>query len=108
MAAYAMLQAYSGFEYDMVRHWIGFKPVVEGDFRCFWSLGKIWGTYERQDGVQRIHVLHGTTRLAAIGLGGTAVKFNGEPVAGHGDGRDWRFGELLTVQAGDVLECGEA
>lgn len=45
MASYALLNALSGFEFDMVRGMIGFDPVrMDGDtFRCFWSLDSGWG-----------------------------------------------------------------
>ncbi len=70
MAAYAMLQAYSGFRYDMTRKVIGFAPVVSGDFRCFWSLGKIWGEMVREGGASAVKILHGEAGFDRIeGLG---------------------------------------
>ena len=40
MASYALLNTFSGFEYDMVEGMIGFNPIETGDddFKCFWSL----------------------------------------------------------------------
>ena len=77
MASYAMLQAYSGFCYDMVRGMIGFHPVLPGDFRCFWSLGTIWGTYERNGAEQKICILHGEGTFSAFRLTADSVSRNG-------------------------------
>ncbi|MEZ4729679.1 MAG: GH116 family glycosyl-hydrolase [Caldilineaceae bacterium] len=45
MASYALLNAFSGFQFDMVNQTIGFNPVrtKDGHFRCFWSLDSGWG-----------------------------------------------------------------
>ena len=45
MASYALLNAYSGLKFDMVRQEIGFAPAqtIGGRFQCFWSLGTAWG-----------------------------------------------------------------
>lgn len=46
MASYALLNAFSGFTFDMVEGVLGFNPVKLGrrPFRCLWSLGTGWGT----------------------------------------------------------------
>lgn len=51
MASYALLNALSGFSFDMAARRIGFRPPIEAcalagkEFRCFWSLDGGWGTY---------------------------------------------------------------
>ena len=102
MAAYAMLQAYSGFSYDMTAGVIGFAPVPDGDFRCFWALGAFWGVYERSGGEERIKVLHGGARLAGFRMASAAsVAKNGETLPSR------RNGGLLqcavAAAAGDEL-----
>ena len=105
MASFAMLQAYSGFRYDMVRGMIGFRPVVNGDFRCFWSLGKIWGEYERSGTVQFIRVLHGSAEFSAFGIPAcTTVLRNGVPLHGTFSAEEWIAGSPVHAGAGDVLE----
>lgn len=105
MASFAMLQAYSGFCYDMVRGMIGFRPVVNGDFRCFWSLGKIWGEYERSGAVQFIRVLHGSAEFSAFGIPAcTTVLRNGVPLHGTFSAEEWIAGSPVHAGAGDVLE----
>ncbi|REE70542.1 uncharacterized protein (DUF608 family) [Paenibacillus taihuensis] len=87
MASYSLLQAFSGFEYDMVQGMIGFHPQhshhnvgpvessesVEGSegselFRTFWSLDKAWGTYEADAEGARLHVLGGKLPLTRFKL----------------------------------------
>ena len=92
MAAYAMLQAYSGFRYDMTKGSIGFRPIVEGDFRCFWSLGSVWGEYVRSGGTEEIRILSGEAEFREIGVSGTRGTKNHEAIA-------WP----CRVQAGDIL-----
>ena len=45
MASYALLNAFSGFEFNLPAGHIGFRPLrlVDGRFRCFWSLDPAWG-----------------------------------------------------------------
>ena len=45
MASYALLNAFSGFSFDLVQGMLGFDPVrsPQGKFRCFWSLDSGWG-----------------------------------------------------------------
>ena len=104
MASFAMLQAYSGFRYDMTRGMIGFRPVSGGNFRCFWSLGTVWGLYEREGAVQRIRILHGTAEFRSFALPAQSLKLNGNAVAATFRDGEWKTGELLSVKAKDTLE----
>ena len=104
MASFAMLQAYSGFRYDMVRGMIGFRPVADGDFRCFWSLGGIWGEYERTGTVQTIRILHGSAEFSAFGILSGTVLRNGIPLVGTVSAEEWSAESPVHVGAGDVLE----
>ncbi len=53
MASYALLNALSGFSFDMAAGRIGFKPAsalcppVTQEFRCFWSLDGGWGVFSQ-------------------------------------------------------------
>jgi uncharacterized protein (DUF608 family) len=94
MAAYAMLQSYSGFTYDMTAKCIGFAPVVPGDFRCFWSLGQVWGSYCRSENGQKIIIGGGEAELEKFELASFTKQYlNGVEFTGK-----------VTVSAGDVLE----
>jgi non-lysosomal glucosylceramidase len=70
MASYALLLALSGFEFDMVKGCVAFNPprTVNGRFRCFWSLGEGWGTFEMRPGRATITVECGRLRVSALKL----------------------------------------
>ncbi len=103
MASFAMLQAYSGFKYDMVRGMIGFAPVLDGDFRCFWSLGKVWGEYERKNGEQIIRILHGGAEFKSFGISAEKVYLNGVELTGKTENGEWIADSALDVKAGDEI-----
>jgi uncharacterized protein (DUF608 family) len=66
MASYTLLNAMSGFEYDMTKGMIGFSPAVNGEFRTFWSLDGAWGTAEITPNALNIVVLYGALQLSMI------------------------------------------
>lgn len=70
MASYSLLQAYSGFEYNMVEGMIGFKPVqsIDGFFRVFWSLDMGWGIFEMSPEQVNLQVLGGKLELKVLKL----------------------------------------
>lgn len=104
MASFAMLQAYSGFRYDMVKGQIGFHPVVAGDFRCFWALGGFWGEYERSAEGQTIRILHGEAELRSFRMDAQSVFRNGTPLAGTAGDGVWIAEKPVALRAGDRLE----
>ena len=65
MASYALLNAYSGFRFDMSTGLVGFNPVdgAPSPFRCFWSLDQGWGQVEIDSEGCRLSVLHGELPL---------------------------------------------
>lgn len=65
MASYSLLQAFSGFEYNMVEGRIGFNPVQSDEriFRTFWSLDAGWGTFEKNAESMRLEILGGQLDL---------------------------------------------
>ncbi|SEO88659.1 GH116 family glycosyl-hydrolase [Paenibacillus sp. OV219] len=71
MASYALLPAFSGFEYDMVEGMIGFNPVQtseDGQFTAFWSLDSGWGTVRITRKNVELHVLYGTLSIRTLRL----------------------------------------
>ncbi len=68
MASYALLNAFSGFRFDMVRGLVGFSPACthEGHFRCFWSLDSGWGEFVQQPGHFELRVLYGNLRVQTL------------------------------------------
>lgn len=78
MAAYAMLQAYSGFQYDMTQKKIGFAPKIEGDFSCFWSLGTVWGNFSRTGKGIGIEIRHGNAEFEQFAIDASSIRLNGK------------------------------
>ena len=70
MASYALLNAYSGFEFDMTQGLIGFNPLraKDGFFRCFWSLDSGWGEFVLTPDTAEIFVRYGTLTVQKVRL----------------------------------------
>jgi uncharacterized protein (DUF608 family) len=108
LASYALLHAYSGFTFDTTRKMIGFKPVVPGDFRCFWSLGHAWGELSQNDNTTHFSVLYGQLEVQEIQLAWT-------PVTVEANNRILSFqvnesgasilAHPLTLTSGDKINC---
>ena len=111
MASYALLNAFSGFQFDMVTQSIGFNPVQvqDGQFRCFWSLDSGWGEFEMTDDGCELRVLYGELTLqslrlpfltekqvSAITLGDDSVSF------GAADG-ELNFDNKINIGTDEVL-----
>lgn len=70
MASFALLPIFSGLEFDLPRKHIGFSPITEGIFRCFWCLGTGWGEFVRIRNKYKITVSDGELELESLSLGG--------------------------------------
>lgn len=68
MSSYALLPIFSGFTFDLPHKHIGFAPVIEGDFKCFWSLGTGWGEFVRNVKETKIVLAEGTLSLGSVSL----------------------------------------
>lgn len=106
MASYGLLQAYSGFRYDMTRGMIGFAPKLSGDFRSFWSLGTVWGVYEENESGAQIRILHGTMKLKSLELGFEASECScgGKTIAFRRSGKTLFADSPLSLKQGDVIQ----
>lgn len=108
MASFAMLQAHSGFSYDMTIGEIGFRPVVSGDCCYFWSLGTVWGEYQRTGKRQYIRFRLGGTTLKAIRLAGfKRVFLNTAEVKGTFEGDCWRPEKELRLRGSKMGMSGD-
>jgi uncharacterized protein (DUF608 family) len=128
MAAFGLVQAFSGFRYDLTRGEIGFAPRIAGAFSSFWSVGRAWGVYSRTAaGRERIEVLFGSLTLRRLAVAGCRPRHNGRAVAAPREcfnlvrdlpgGRTVSerceldilvFARPLRLKAGDVLELRDA
>ncbi len=68
MSAFALLPIFSGFEFNLPKGYIGFAPVLHGDYKCFWSLGTGWGDFIRNDCVYTIRIQSGSLALKCVKL----------------------------------------
>jgi hypothetical protein len=70
LSSYALLNAFSGFAFDLVQHTIGFNPVSmpNGRFRCFWSLDSGWGEVEITPDAVEVRLLGGHLDLQRLYL----------------------------------------
>jgi len=71
MAAYALLNAFAGLQFDMVAGRVGFDPIFPAKsrrFRCFWSLAGGWGQFAASAGAATLTVLYGRLELRGLDL----------------------------------------
>ncbi len=111
MASYALLNAFSGFQFDMTQQAIGFHPVEgKDDFRTFWSLDSGWGEFELRVVDCELRVLYGELPLKSLrlpfvdGRQVTGVSLAGKPVAFTRDGDALALGEGVTIASGQTLQ----
>lgn len=111
MASYALLNAFSGFQFDGALKMIGFHParLIKGRFRCFWSLGSAWGYIAvAPQGVQ-LTVLQGELALNSVALDfaartdGVSATLQGRPVPCKRVSGQVVFEETITLERGVSL-----
>jgi non-lysosomal glucosylceramidase len=113
MASYALLLAFSGFEFDLPNRRIGFHPLAANgeNFQSFWSLGTGWGVYRQTAGKAEIEVLYGRLeiqhlRLPGIGQAHSAC-IDGKDVEFTQADREITFASPLTLHKGSSILIGE-
>ncbi len=112
MASYALLNAFSGFEFDMTRGHIGFAPIRpnDGHFRTFWSLDSGWGTFEMTPDTFTLHQLYGELTLQSLRLpidmqGISAIQLDQNNVTFSLAADLVHFSSPVTIRAGESLVC---
>jgi hypothetical protein len=111
MSSYGLLLALSGFTFDRVHRAIGFEPRIKaGDFRTFWALDGVWGTYRQRSATAELTVLWGTIELDRLDLppfaGRRAVRIRvgKRTVNGTVDGKgSLALERTVKLKAGDIL-----
>ena len=134
MAAYSLLNAFSGFSFDMVKGEIGFNPIempaapadghssATGEFRTFWSLDSGCGEFVVTPELCEIRLMFGEIQLRALDLpflagrladAGTTMEislFDSEAFAGTDENSfpenrfRWKDGKLIFA---DSVVIGE-
>ncbi|MDE0673082.1 MAG: GH116 family glycosyl-hydrolase [Caldilineaceae bacterium] len=74
MAAFALLNTFAGFEFDMRVGMVGFNPVqgFGSGFRCLWALAPAWGQVVMEPGEFRLEVAQGSLPVRIVKLPGLA------------------------------------
>ena len=111
MASYALLNAFSGFQFDMTKQSIGFNPV-EGrdDFCTFWSLDTGWGEFAVRIANCELHLRYGKLSLKTLhlpflnGRRVIGVSLSGQPVTFTRDGDAIDLGKGVTIASGQTLQ----
>jgi len=111
MASYALLNTFSGFQFDMVKGLLGFDPIrlQAGAFQCFWSLDSGWGTVKLDEALTEVTVLYGQLRLTELYLPAadsiSAVLLNETALPYTAEGGALRFASPLIIAAGSTLRA---
>ena len=94
----------------MTRGHIGFNPKTEQkEFRCFFSLGKVWGTVQIEETSVRLDVLWGEIQLQSFSCSKFASMQVGRILLGKKElkfsqsGKNIKFNEELNVMAGETI-----
>jgi hypothetical protein len=112
MASYALLNAFSGFAFDLVNRRLGFNPLrmEEGRFRCFWSLDPGWGEFVLTPEQAELRLLYGSLPVESLALpflGDRAVSqvsVDGAPVSFTRTAEGVRLDAAATLAAGQTLQ----
>jgi hypothetical protein len=108
MAAYALLNAFSGFSFDMVKGHVGFRPIKleKGKFQSLWSLAPGWGEVQVEKKRVALRVLGGALPLCSLelplGKGKVkSIQHGAQDVAFH------QTGDTITLDAKVEIDAGE-
>ena len=68
MASYALIPILAGFEFDMPKKYIGFKPYIKDKFNAIWSIDGAWGEFILDENKVTVTITEGKLLLSAFGL----------------------------------------
>lgn len=68
MASFALLPIFSGFKFNMPDGILGFDPILDGDFRTFWSIEGAWGSYRKTADTTELNLADGKLTLKGLFL----------------------------------------
>jgi uncharacterized protein (DUF608 family) len=99
MASYALLNVFSGFEFDIPRQTIGFHPI-NNTTRAFWSLDSGWGTFQQQKNTITLIILGGEITLKEFTFT-TDISINEITVIKRGDNEE-KINARYLIEDGKV------
>lgn len=110
MASYALLNVFSGFEYDMVHKKLGFNPIQPDPkgSRFFWSLDEAWGEVMIKEESVTVRVHAGELKLKTLSLPFVEdiknVLLNEEKKRFNREGSSIEILDDLSIQPSQVLQ----
>lgn len=67
LASFALINAFSGFEFHLPKGYIKFAPKVnENNFKCLWSLGTGWGEFAKEENKATFIIKEGSVKLSSF------------------------------------------
>ncbi len=106
MASYALLNVFSGFQFDQVEKGIAFDPVEKGKaFTCFWALEGAYGLVRVKENSLTIEVRSGELELTRVGkiCGVKEVQADGKKVAFKQNGDEVLF-DVIKIKEKLVIK----
>jgi non-lysosomal glucosylceramidase len=86
MSSWSLLLALSGYHYSAADAALSFDPKLDVDpFRCLFTTGGAWGTFERSTTGARVDVLGGELTLSRLTVGNAVHVFDPPRVLGNAD-----------------------
>jgi hypothetical protein len=109
MASYALLLAFSGFEFDMTEGMIGFSPLQTryGNFRCFWSLDSGWGEFIQTPNSAEVIVHYGSLKLQGLHLSALEERNAGSVSRSGADVEFKQYGAEIVLNDPVQITAGE-
>ncbi len=109
MAAFALIPIMSGFEFDLPNKRIGFNPKPELEvYRCFWSLGSGWGTFEKTKSNSVLEICEGMVELKEVSVPYaekiSEVEVDGQKVDFNFEKEKITFAAPLTINKSMIIK----
>ncbi len=74
MASFSLLPVYSGLIFDLPNKKIGFAPIKDGYFKCFFSVGTAWGITKKSDMGISVEIKEGYLDLCCFEASDSALR----------------------------------
>jgi hypothetical protein len=102
LASFALINAFSGFDFHLPKGYIKFAPKInQNNFKCIWSLGTGWGEFIKEENKAAFTVIEGSVKLCSFD---GAIKNVKEVII---DGKNIEFSEndgLISFEKSEIKE----
>jgi len=108
LAAWSILPALSGFEYDGIRFHTAFHPKInKNNFSTFWSCATAWGSFRIDSRVADLVVTYGMLELKSIDIGNVTIRsviHEDKEIDFEIKGKTILFSEPVRIKANSLLK----